>query len=328
MALQPQYIHAIVSNYTPQETTELCGRCGYKKANMRVDKIFMSAVMGGMLLSFACAAYLNVNSSPWFQENAPGLIKTIGALIFPFGLLMVVVTGTDLCTGSFMYTTIAALQGRISVLKMLQHWFLTFWGNLAGCLFVVALITGYGETFKSSAYAAEVIRFGTSKAITPSWHAIFLRAIGANWLVCVACFLSMMPREYFSKVMAIWWPTFAFVSLGFDHVVANMYFIPTAIFNHHPEITVTYYVWKSLLPALLGNIIGGSLFVGVFFWYLHLTSEELVPIDGQYFPGDKPRMGMATCKSEDPHRHRREDSVERKKTSEDDFAARTAENMV
>lgn len=84
MALQPQYIHAIVSNYTPQETTELCGRCGYKKANMRVDKIFMSAVMGGMLLSFACAAYLNVNSSPWFQENAPGLIKTIGALVSCF----------------------------------------------------------------------------------------------------------------------------------------------------------------------------------------------------------------------------------------------------
>lgn len=85
----------------------------------------------------------------------------------------------------------------------------------------MALITGYGETFKSSAYAAEVIRFGTSKTITPSWRAIFLRAIGANWLVCVACFLSMMPREYFSKVMAIWWPTFAFVSLGFDHVVSG-----------------------------------------------------------------------------------------------------------
>lgn len=77
-----------------------------------------------------------------------------------------------------------------------------------------------------------------------------------------------MAREYFSKVMAIWWPTFAFVALGFDHVVANMYFVPTAIFHGDPTISTTFYIWKSLIPALIGNIVGGALLVGVFFWYL------------------------------------------------------------
>jgi formate/nitrite transporter FocA (FNT family) len=128
--------------YTPRETTELVSRAGVTKANMRIDKIFFSSVMAGMLLSFACATLLSTNSSPWFLENAPGLIRTIAALVFPYGLSMVVLTGSDLCTGSFMYTLVAVVHRRLSVWKMLGHWFITFWGNLAGSLFVVCLITG------------------------------------------------------------------------------------------------------------------------------------------------------------------------------------------
>ena len=109
---------------------------------------------------------------------------------------------------------------------MLAHWFITFWGNLAGSLFVMAILTGYGGIFDTGAYHAEAQTFAKAKAITPHWHQIFLRGIGANWLVCLACFLAFMAREYFSKVVAIWWPTFAFVCLGLDHVVANMFFVP------------------------------------------------------------------------------------------------------
>ncbi|EME44872.1 hypothetical protein DOTSEDRAFT_87377 [Dothistroma septosporum NZE10] len=293
-------ITVIVNAYSPKETVELCGRSGYAKANMRIDKIFMSSVMAGMFLAFACAALLSTNTAPWFTSNAPGLIRTIGALIFPFGLTMVVVTGTDLCTGSFMFTTIAALQRRISVWKMLMHWFITFWGNLAGSLFIVGLITGYGEVFNAAAYTNTVFTFNAAKVVTPSWHAIFLRGIGANWLVCMACFLAMMAREYFSKVMAIWWPTFAFVCLGLDHVVANMFFVPTAIFHGDPAISTTFYIWKSMIPALLGNIVAGALFVGVFFWYLWLTGEGPIAVDGVYFPADLPLMGIETGS---PERH-------------------------
>nr|POF16355.1 putative formate transporter [Quercus suber] len=151
---------------------------------------------------------------------------------------------------------------------MLLHWFITFWGNLAGSLFVMAIITGYGDVFSASVYKSEVFAFASTKAIVPEWHSIFLRGIGANWLVCMACFLAFMAREYFSAVVAIWFPTFAFVCLGLDHVVANMFFIPMAIFLGDPDISVSFYIWKSLIPALIGNIIGGGLFVGVMFWYL------------------------------------------------------------
>jgi hypothetical protein len=151
---------------------------------------------------------------------------------------------------------------------MLLHWFITFWGNLAGSLFVMALITGYGGTFSTPAQHARVVTFATAKAITPAWHQVFLRGIGANWLVCLAAYLSFMGREFFSKVVGIWWPTFAFVMLGFDHVVANMFYIPLGIFVGTPGLSVGHYIAYSMIPALLGNIVGGGLFVGVVYWYL------------------------------------------------------------
>jgi len=169
---------------------------------------------------------------------------------------------------SLQYTTVSALHRRLNPLKMLMHWVICFFGNLAGSLFVAGILTGYGGTFSSAAYKAEVIAFTTGKAVTPEWYQIFLRGIGCNWLVCLACFLAFSARETFGKIIAIWWPTFAFVCLGFDHVVANMYFIPTGIFYGNPKITVGYYIWKSMIPSLLGNIVGGGLFVGVVYWYL------------------------------------------------------------
>lgn len=151
---------------------------------------------------------------------------------------------------------------------MLSHWFLTFFGNLAGSLFIVGIIMGYGGVLDDPLYRKEAIAFADKKAYTPMWHQIFLRAIGANWLVCVACWLAFQARDVAGKIMGIWWPVFAFVALGLDHVVANMYFIPMAIFLGSPHITVTYYIWKSMIPAALGNIVGGGVFVAAVHWYL------------------------------------------------------------
>lgn len=151
---------------------------------------------------------------------------------------------------------------------MLMHWTVTFFGNLAGSLFIVGIIMGYGGVLDDKLYREEAIRFADKKAYTPMWHQIFLRAIGANWLVCVACWLAFQARDVASKIAGIWWPVFAFVALGLDHVVANMYFIPMAIFLGSPTISIGYYIWKSMIPALLGNILGGGLFVAVIHWYL------------------------------------------------------------
>lgn len=87
----------VFNAYSPKETTEIIGRQGVAKANMRVDKIFMSAVMAGIMLATASATLISTNTAPWFQSNAPGLIRTIAALVFPYGLTMIVLSGSDLC---------------------------------------------------------------------------------------------------------------------------------------------------------------------------------------------------------------------------------------
>lgn len=179
-------------------------------------------------------------------------------------------------TPHLQLTTIAVLHRRLSLWKMLLHWFITFWGNLAGSLFVMGIVIGYGGTFSQPVYQERVVTFCTSKAVTPEWHQVFLRGIGANWLVCLAAYLSFAGRELISKIAGIWWPTFAFVILAFDHVVANMFYLPLGIFVGTPGLTVGHYIAYSMIPSLIGNIVGGGLFVGVIYWYL--VSSTLVAL--------------------------------------------------
>ncbi|KAH9208026.1 Formate/nitrite transporter-domain-containing protein [Leptodontidium sp. 2 PMI_412] len=281
-----------IAAYTPAETIELVSRAGVKKGNMRPDKVFLSAVSAGCLLSFGCAVSLSAYTAPWFQENAPGLIRMIGALVFPLGLVMVVLTGADLFTATTMYTAVSVLHGRLSIWKMLLHWFLCFWGNLAGALFVMAIIFGYGGVFDTSPYRDEAIAFAIKKQITPQFHQIFLRSIGCNWLVCLACYLAMQAKDLNSKVIGMWWPIFAFVSLGLDHVVANMFFIPLGIWLHTPGLTIGLYVWKGIIPAGLGNIIGGALFCGGYYWWMYLFMEPPVKVDGVDYQEHVEGFGM------------------------------------
>ncbi|KAJ5646366.1 Formate/nitrite transporter [Penicillium lividum] len=275
---------------SPQEVIAKVAQAGVVKGNMRLDKVFMSAVSAGCLLSFACGTALSTNSSTWFAENAAGLLRTIAALVFPYGLVMIILSGADLCTGTFMYTTVAALQRQLPWWKMLTHWVVTFLGNLAGSLFMVAIIYGYGGVFDDDPYKAEVISYATKKQITPDFHMILLRGIGCNWLVCLACFFGLQGRDLASKIIGIWWPIFAFVSLGFDHVVANMTFIPMAIWLNAPGISVGLYIWKGIIPALIGNIIGGGVFCGTYYWYMYLLDLNSLSIPGLNRGGNEARV--------------------------------------
>jgi formate/nitrite transporter FocA (FNT family) len=91
-----------INSYTPAQTVELVSRTGVKKGLMAPHKVFLSSVSAGCLLSFAAASALSTNASPWYQDNAAGFIRTMGALVFPYGLVLIVLTGADLCTGTFM----------------------------------------------------------------------------------------------------------------------------------------------------------------------------------------------------------------------------------
>lgn len=171
---------------------------------MRLDKLFVNSLMTGPLLGFGCAVLVSTNASPWYQENAPGLIRTIGALTFPVGLVMIVLSGSDLFTSNTMFMWTAFLHRRVSIWDVAKNWIVSYFGNLAGMLFFMAIITGYGGVFtETPAYREAAIRIAVQKAVNPRWHEIFLRAIGANWLVCFAVFSSISSREIASKIIAI-----------------------------------------------------------------------------------------------------------------------------
>jgi formate/nitrite transporter len=145
--------------------------------------------------------------------------------------------------------TTAFLHRRVTLIDVGKSWFVSYFGNLAGTLFFMSIITGYGGVFDEiPAYQTAAVNIAMQKAHTPQWHQIFLRAIGANWLVCLAVFLSISARDISSKVIAIWFPTACFVGLALDHVVANMFFIPMGIWCGAP-MTVGYYIWKSMIPT-------------------------------------------------------------------------------
>ena len=191
---------------------------------------------------------------------------------------MIVLSGSELFTSNIMFMISALLHRRISFLALVRVWVVSFLGNLAGSLAFTAFILGWGGVFQQPPYAATVINFATSKVLAPQWHQIFLRGIGANWLVCFAVFVSISSREVASKITAIWMPTATFVAMGLDHVIANMVWVPLAIWLGHPGIGVGLYIWKSLIPTLLGNLLGGGIFVGTAYWYLYLTSEDTVDV--------------------------------------------------
>lgn len=127
---------------SPDEVVASVSRTGALKGHSRLDKVFFSSVFAGSLLAFACGTLLSTNAAAWYQDNAGGLIRTLSSLVFPYGLAMIILCGADLCTSSFLFTTVAVLNRKLSWWRMLVHWFVTFWGNLAGSLFVMALIFG------------------------------------------------------------------------------------------------------------------------------------------------------------------------------------------
>jgi formate/nitrite transporter FocA (FNT family) len=136
----------------------------------------------------------------------------------------------------------ALLHRRVTLSDLLISWFISYFGNLLGMIFFVSLIVGYGGVFEEPAYRKTAIALAMKKAAHPAWHQIFLKAIGANWLVCFGAFNCIMSRESMSKMFTLWMPIATFAALGLDHVIANMFYIPLGIWLGAP-ISVGYYIW-------------------------------------------------------------------------------------
>lgn len=267
-----------LSALTTGEILEKVSDSGIAKAEGKTLRLLIWALLAGAYIAFGAQASQMVSFNLLADPDSLGVGRLVSAAVFPVGLMMVVLCGAELFTGNCLMI-IGVLDRKIRISGMLRNWVLVYLGNFLGALLVVALMksTGLWET-GSGLLGASVIKTAQAK-VQLSFGQAFVRGILCNWLVCLAVWMSTGARETVSKIFAIWFCIGLFVISGFEHSIANMYFIPAGIAAAADSglaqlagcdvsvLTVGNFLVKNLLSVTLGNILGGGLFVGMVYWF-------------------------------------------------------------
>ncbi|MFA7071108.1 MAG: formate/nitrite transporter family protein [Methanoculleus sp.] len=260
-------------------------KVGLPAWNMVLRGIMSGAyiAMGGALATVCSTGILASDAAMRFGTAGPGFAQFMLGAVFPVGLIITVMTGAELFTGDAMLAPMAAFIHKVSWASVLNLWLWVYIGNLIGSI-IFAYIMAYGPCVSfDAAGVATLTPFGlraigiatakTSYAGGMALWSVFLKGIACNWLVNLAILLGICADDAIGKIVGIWFPIFAFVASGFEHSVANMYFIPTGIFctGLDPTKAVDSVNWvtmwtSNIIPVTLGNIVGGLLFVGVIYW--------------------------------------------------------------
>ena len=249
---------------TPSEIAAKTIETGKTKANLPWWKMILLGVFAGMFIASAGvgATFGNVYGG-----------KIAGACIFTAGLAMVVVAGSELFTGNNLML-MALFNGRIGLLKLLKNWLLVFLGNFIGALFIAAITTLSG-IFNQASEA--VIATAIAKTNLTFFEAI-LRGVLCNVLVCIAVWMSFGATTVQGKIAAVFLPVMLFVLCGFEHSVANMFYIPAGIlegaFTGTAAPTIGAFLLHNLLPVTIGNIIGGACLVAGGYYLAYCKSNK------------------------------------------------------
>jgi formate transporter len=265
----------------PAETAEVAVKAGVKKAKRGWDQVLVSSFPAGAYIAFGGMVAITVSSG--LDPGTWGTLPTLfTGTAFTLGLVLVVIAGSDLATGNMMLVPLGAMRGKLNPGDVVRNLTLVLLGNLLGALFVAfflavqtGVIGGTGAEGSAALTHARLEQIALDKATAHSAWQTFLRAVGCNWLVCLAVWMSLAATSVSGKILAIFFPIMAFVAMGFDHVVANMFFLPAAIFAGVPGLNWGDVLLNWLLAGT-GNLVGAVVFVSTSYWYLFLkdTPEE------------------------------------------------------
>jgi len=230
---------------------------GVAKASKSWADIFTLGIASGCHIAFGAYLALAVGGAcPGIAAENPGLQKIIfGAFGLPFGLIMTLVSGGELFTGNTALVGAAAMEGKVSAKDLAKNWIASYAGNFVGSLLLAYLAFKSGTLGNGPASVA----LATAKSSLP-FDVAFVRGILCNWLVCMAVYMASGASSLAGKMVAVWFPISAFVALGLDHSIANMFIIPLGIMRG-ADITYKTMIVKNLIPVTLGNIVGGLLCV-------------------------------------------------------------------
>lgn len=264
----------------PQQIAAITAENGVKKVNL---PLLSSLILGFLAGAFIALGFLLdirvIAAAPpeWGSINS-----FIGAAVFPVGLILVVLAGGELLTGNMMCVSLARVSKRITTMELFKNLLLITVSNFIGALFVAYFFGHVVGLTASGPYLEKVVEMAGQK-IDESFLQAFVSGMGCNWLVSLAVWLSYGSDNISGKILGIWFPTMAFVAIGFQHVVANMFLIPAAIFEG-------FYTWKdyvlNFIPVWLGNYTGGAVFVACAYWvaYLKTATAKSGNQKGLYHP--------------------------------------------
>ena len=232
---------------------------GVIKAGSAPLMTIIRGVLSGCHIAFGAWLVLSVGGNlPGLAQTNPGLQKIIsGAFGLPLGLMMVLVTGGELFTGNTAIMTASFLEGKVTAVDVIRNWSLSFLGNFVGSVLMASLVAGSGTLVPATAPFASAV----AKTSLPFQQAFF-RGVLCNWLVCSAVYMASGASSLASKMVAIWFPISAFVALGLEHSIANMFIIPLGMMLGAP-VTIKAFLLNNLLPVTLGNMMAGVVAVAV-----------------------------------------------------------------
>lgn len=268
-----------MATFTPKEVAAAAANIGQAKAALSRGcgagwpRFVLLAMLAGAYI--ALGGILSVILGFGFPELTaanPAVQKLLSGAAFPVGLILVVVLGAELFTGNNALLMPAWMTGRCRCRDVLVNWTLVYLGNFAGALLFTYLLVHLTGLLRPAPYHAAICAVGQAKVALP-WGEALLRGVGANWCVCLAIWLALSAKSSGAKMMGCWLPVMAFVALGYEHSVANMFFIPAAMMEG-AAISVGQLLLDNLVPVTLGNIVGGALCVGCVHAYLYLDRSK------------------------------------------------------
>jgi len=266
----------------PQQIAEAMCNVGLKKTQIPFGKMLVLGILAGVYIGFGSQLATMVT-----QDLAGflgvGVSQFLVGSVFTIGLMLVVLGGAELFTGNNLIIMGCATK-TAKVSGLLKNWIVVYIGNFIGSLLLVTIVFAgfYFSTTGTSALGLRALGIANAK-VNLNFIAALARGIAANWLVCLAVWLSVSAETTIGKIWGMFFPIMAFVAMGFEHSIANMYFIPMGLYltslpdyaaQAASNLTVSGFLFNNLLPVTIGNIIGGAFFVGIVYWYIYLYKPK------------------------------------------------------
>lgn len=259
--------------HSPKEIAQLYCKSAIQKAKMNNIRFIILAVLGGMFIAMGgLLTVMVVGGSPTLMAENPGLGKFVAGALFPVGLMMVTIAGADLFTSDCAGMVLPYFQKEIKISSLVKIWVLSYVFNFVGAQFIAYNMSAAVGFFDADPWQAYLHNLSYVK-VNQDFITVFMKGIGANWLVCLGAWMGYSGRSTVSKCFGIWVPVMVFVTLGYEHSIANMFFIPAAIYSG-ADIAWMQFIVDNLIPATLGNIVGGAGLVGSVYWYVYMKDTK------------------------------------------------------